>query len=571
MPPRNAAAVLDRLEPKLVTALREGIPRAQLARDVAAGVLVGILALPLAIAFAIASGVKPEQGLATAIVAGFLVSALGGSRTQIGGPTGAFVVLVYDTVQRYGYDGLAMATIMAGVLLVVMGIARLGTVIKFVPYPVTVGFTSGIALIIAGTQLQDLLGMKLDSAPAHFLPRMAAYAGHLSTWNPWALGIGVLSALLVSQWPRVTRRIPGALVAVIACTAAVHLFHLPVETIADRFGSVPSRLPMPRIPHLDFSRLAELSSPALSIALLGAIESLLSAVVADGMAGTRHRSNMELVAQGIANLASPLFGGIPATGAIARTATNIRNGGRTPIAGMVHAVTLLLILLFFGKWASLVPMAALAGILLVIAYNMSEWRLFVRLFRSPRSDVLVLLATFGLTVLVDLTVALQVGIVLASFLFMRRMALITDAGYVRGMLGEGEEDARESAKLDALEIPPGVEQFKVYGTLFFGAASKFKDALRRVEAPPKVLILRLRDVLAIDATGLRALEDVVESAHRQGTKLLLTGVHPQPLAAMERAGLLERIGGDAVVADLAAAVERARGIVGAPADGSART
>lgn len=569
MPSQNTAAALDRLEPKLVTALREGIPRAQLARDVAAGVLVGILALPLAIAFAIASGVKPEQGLATAIVAGFLVSALGGSRTQIGGPTGAFVVLVYDTVQRYGYDGLAMATIMAGILLIVMGIARLGTVIKFVPYPVTVGFTSGIALIIAGTQLQDLFGMKLDSAPAHFLPRMAAYAGHFSTWNPWALGVGVLSALLVAQWPRVTRRVPGALVAVIVCTAAVHLFHLPVETIADRFGSVPSSLPIPHVPRLDLSRLAELSSPALSIALLGAIESLLSAVVADGMAGTRHRSNMELVAQGIANLASPLFGGIPATGAIARTATNIRNGGRTPVAGIVHAITLLLILLFLGKWASLVPMAALAGILLVIAYNMSEWRLFVRLFRSPRSDVLVLLTTFGLTVLVDLTVALQVGIVLASFLFMRRMALITDAGYVRGMLGEGEEDARESAKLDALEIPPGVEQFKVYGTLFFGAASKFKDALRRVEAPPKVLILRLRDVLAIDATGLRALEDVVESAHRQGTRLLLTGVHPQPRAAMERAGLLEKIGKDAVVPDLAAAVERARGIVGATAHSSA--
>ncbi len=562
---RNEAAVLDRLEPKLVTALREGIPRDQLLKDVAAGVLVGILALPLAIAFAVASGVKPEQGLATAIVAGFLISALGGSRTQIGGPTGAFVVLVYDVVQRYGYDGLAMATLMAGVLLVVMGIARLGTVIKFVPYPVTVGFTSGIALIIAGTQLSDLFGMKLDEAPAHFLPRMAAYAGHLHTWNPWAFGVGGLSALLVSQWPRVTRRVPGALIAVLACTAVVHIFRLPVETIGDRFGAVPSSLPLPRIPVLDFSRLAELSSPALSIALLGAIESLLSAVVADGMAGTRHRSNMELVAQGVANLATPLFGGIPATGAIARTATNIRNGGRTPIAGIVHAVTLLLILLFLGKWAALIPMAALAGILLVIAYNMSEWRLFVRLFKSPRSDVLVLLTTFGLTVLVDLTVALQVGIVLASFLFMRRMAMITDAGYVRGMLGEGEEDAREGAKLDSLHIPDGVEQFKVYGTLFFGAASKFKDALRRVESPPKVLILRLRDVLAVDATGLRALEDVVDSMHRQGTKLLLTGVHPQPRLAMERAGLLERLGPDAVHADLASALERAREIVGAGA------
>jgi len=549
---------VDRLEPKLVTVLREGIPRAQLGRDVAAGVVVGILALPLAIAFAIASGVKPEQGLVTAVIAGFLVAVLGGSRVQVAGPTGAFVVLVSDVVRHHGIDGLAIATIMAGVLLVVMGVARLGSVIKFVPYPVTVGFTSGIALIIAGTQLQDVLGISLESPPGDFLPRMAAVASHLPEWSPWSVVVGAAAALLVAWWPRVTRRLPGALVALLACTAVVHLFDLPVQTIADRFGEVPSRLPMPSLPAFDFSRLAELSPAALSIALLCAIESLLSAVVADGMAGTRHRSNMELVAQGVANIVSPLFGGIPATGAIARTATNVRNGGRTPVAGIVHALTVLLILLFLGQWAALVPLAALGGILLVIAYNMSEWRLFVRLFRSPRGDVLVLLATFLVTVLVDLTVALQVGIVLASFLFMRRMAAISDSGYVRGMLGEDEEDPDERARLDALGIPDGVEVFQVYGSLFFGAASKFKDQIGRVEKPPRVLILRLRDVLAIDATGLRALEDVVDSTSRDGTVLVLSGVHPQPRAALRRSGLLDRVAAANVCADLPDALDRAR-------------
>jgi SulP family sulfate permease len=555
----------DRLEPKLVTVLREGYSRRQFGRDAAAGVVVGILALPLAIAFAIASGVKPEQGLATAIVGGFLISLLGGSRVQIGGPTGAFVVLVYEIVHRHGLDGLALATLMAGLLLVVMGFARLGTVIKFVPYPVTVGFTAGIALIIAGTQVQDLLGLTLDAAPAAgFGRRMVAYGTHLESWNPWALGIGVFAAATVAWWPRITRRVPGALVAVVVASVLAHVFHWPVETIADRFGAVPSHLPTPSIPTIDLSRLAELSPAALSIALLAAIESLLSAVVADGMAGTRHRSNMELVAQGAANLVVPLFGGIPATGAIARTATNVRNGGRTPVAGLVHAVTLLLILRFFGKWAGLVPLAALAGVLLVIAYNMSEWRLFLRLFRSPRSDILVLVVTFLLTVLVDLTVALQVGVVLAAFLFMRRMAAISESGYVRGMLGEDEEQPEERALLDSLEIPPGVDIFRVSGSLFFGAASKFRDEIRRVDRKPTVLILRLRDVPAIDASGLHALEDVVDSAARDGTRILLTGVHAQPRRAMKRAGLLDRLGPDAICPDLHEALGRARALLPGP-------
>jgi SulP family sulfate permease len=416
------------LEPKLLITLREGISAHQLARDVLAGVIVGIVALPLAIAFAIASGVKPEQGLYTAIVAGFLISALGGSRVQIGGPTGAFVVIVSQIVAKYGYDGLQIATLMAGVLLVVMGFARLGAAIKFVPYPVTIGFTTGIALIIARAELRDLVGAR-DAA----------------AFSPWALGLGIATLALLVVWHRVLPRVPGPLVAIVLGTAAVWLFQLPVETIGDRFGAVPTSLPRPSIPNLDLARMRELIGPAFAIAMLAAIESLLSAMVADGMIGTRHRSNMELVAQGVANLASPLFGGIPATGAIARTATNVKNGGRTPIAGMVHALTLLAIVLVFGNLAERIPICTLAAILMVVAYNMSEWRMFVRLFRSPRSDVLVLLTTFSLTVFVDLVVALQAGIVLSSFLFMARVANLSQAGFVTGMMREGEDPADPGA------------------------------------------------------------------------------------------------------------------------------
>jgi SulP family sulfate permease len=550
----------SRLEPKLWTVLREGLSREQLARDALSGLIVGIVALPLAIAFAIASGVRPEQGLATAIVAGFLISALGGSRVQIGGPTGAFVVIVYGVVARHGVEGLAVATLLAGLLLIAMGVARLGTVIQFVPYPVTVGFTSGIALIIATSQLRDLLGLDLASLPAHFIEQLRAYGAHAASLNPAALAIGLLSVFVTVFWQRVTPRIPGSLVAIVLATALVHGLGLPVETIADRFGEIHAALPAPKLPAISWEMIPELFPDAVAIALLGAIESLLSAVVADGMAGTRHRPNMELVAQGVANIASPLFGGIPATGAIARTATNVKNGGRTPIAGIVHAATLLVIATFLGGAAGLIPLAALAGILLVVAWNMSEWRVFAHLFRSPRSDVVVLLVTFGLTVLVDLSVAIQTGMVLAAFLFMRRMALISDAGPMRRALREEEEtdDPDATARLD---VPPGVEVFEVYGALFFGAASKFKDAVRRVERPPRVLIVRMRHVLAIDATGLRALEDLLDKTRRDGTVLVLSGVHAQPLTALERAGLLERIGADNVHTNIRAALARARSLV----------
>jgi sulfate permease, SulP family len=534
----------SKLEPKLITVLKEGYSSTQLRQDVISGLIVGIVALPLAIAFAIASGVKPEQGLYTAVIAGFIISALGGSRVQIGGPTGAFIVIVYEIVHQYGYEGLATATLMAGVLLVIMGFARLGAVIQFIPYPLTIGFTAGIALIISVAQTRDFLGLQMATVPGDFLEKCAAYYEHLGTWNPEALGIGVFTVLIVWFWPRVTRRVPGSLIAIFGTTALVHSFGLSVETIGSRFGEVPSSLPMPHLPNLEWEHVKRLFSPALSIALLGGIESLLSAVVADGMTGRRHRSNMEIIAQGVANIASPIFGGIPATGAIARTATNVKSGGRTLIAGIVHAITLLFIMVFVGKWAALIPFATLAGILLVVAYNMSEWRLFVKLLRSPKSDVAIMLNSFLLTVFVDLTIAIQVGVVLSAFLFMRRMSEVTQIGYKTSAMEEDEDD-----------LPDAV--FEVYGSFFFGAAEKFKTAITQIEKQPRVLILRLRHVLAIDATALHAIEELYERLHHDGGVLLLSGIHAQPLAALERAGLFELIGEENVVANIDLAIKRA--------------
>ena len=551
-----------KLTPKLITVLQEGYSREQFFRDLTSGLIVGIVALPLAIAFAIASGVKPEQGLYTAIIAGFLISLLSGSRVQIGGPTGAFIVIVYGIVQQYGYDGLATATLIAGLMLVVMGLVRFGTIIKYIPYPVTVGFTGGIALIIAAGQLRDFLGLQVAEVPADFLEKWVVYAGHFDTLNPWAISLGLATVLLIIYWPRLTHRVPGSLIAILLTTLIVQQFDLPVETIASRFGSVPAQLPLPRWPQISWELVQTMFSPALSIALLAGIESLLSAVVADGMTGRRHRSNMELIAQGVANIASPIFGGIPATGAIARTATNVKNGGRTPFAGIIHALTLLLIMLFFGKWAALIPMATLAGILLVVAYNMSEWHLFVRLFRSPKSDVAVLMVTFLLTVLIDLIVAIQVGVVLAAMLFMRRMSEVTQTGYIREIASE-EEESEDPGSLRRRHIPGEVEVFEVNGPFFFGAADKFKNAISQVERRPRVLILRLRRVLSLDATGLRALEDVYEQARREQTVLILSGVHAQPLSVLQRAGLLQRVGRENVCGNIDTALQRAREILDA--------
>ncbi len=553
----------SKLEPKLLTVLREGYTGEAFFKDLTAGIIVGIVALPLAIAFAIASGVKPEQGLYTAIVAGFLISVLSGSRVQIGGPTGAFIVIIYGIVQKFGYDGLVIATILSGILLIIMGVVKLGSVIKYIPYPVTVGFTAGIALIIATGQIRDFLGLHMEKVPAEFVDKVGEYARHARTFTPAAAVIGILTLLIVVYWPRVTKRVPGSLVAIIVTTALAAVFNLPVETIGSRFGAVSNTPPTLHLPHIDWSKVPQMISPAISIALLAGIESLLSAVVADGMTGRRHRSNMELVAQGVANIASPLFGGIPATGAIARTATNIKNGGVSPIAGIIHAVVLLLIMLFFGKWAALIPMATLAGILLVVSYNMSEYHLFIKMFKSPKSDIAVLLATFSLTVLVDLTVAIQAGVVLASILFMKRMADVTQVGYVTTMMEDQEDTSDQDPNaIRRFTVPAGVEVFEVNGPFFFGAADRFKHVLSLIVNKPKVLILRMRTVLSMDATSLRALEEVFEQTRRDNSVLMLAGVHTQPLIAMEKAGFLDKVGVDNVYENVNDALKAARKLVG---------
>lgn len=554
------------LVPKLLTTMR-GYTRADFAHDLGAGVVVGIVALPLAIAFGIASGATPEAGLVTGIIAGFLISVLGGSRVQIGGPTGAFVVIVYGVIQQYGMDGLIVATLMAGGMLILLGVARLGGAIKFIPYPVTTGFTSGIALIIFSSQVRDFLGLRMSAVPAEFVAKWRSYGANIGSVNPWAVGVGLGALAIILLWPRVSRRVPSPFVALVACTAMVQLLDLPVETIGDRFGQIQAALPAPRLPSVSFEMLGQLSGPAFTIALLAAIESLLSAVVADGMIGSRHRSNMELVAQGVANLASPLFGGLPATGAIARTATNVKNGGRTPVAGIVHAVTLLLIMLFFGRWAALIPMAVLAAILVVVSYHMSEWRRFRAELRAPRSDVAVLLVTFGLTVLVDLTVAVEVGMVLAAFLFMKRMAEVTNVSLVSREFGDVEEPEGGDPNAAVLrEIPEGVDVYEIDGPFFFGAAESFKSAVGNVARRPRVLIIRLRRVPAIDSTGLAALRDVVQQSRREGILVILSDVHSQPVMALTRSEFYEELGEDNVTGNLDDALDRARMYLGLPTE-----
>ena len=553
------------LKPKLFTTLKD-YNKKQFISDLTAGVIVGIVALPLAIAFGIASGVTPEKGIITAIIAGFIVSTFGGSRVQIGGPTGAFIVIVYGIVQQYGMTGLMIATTMAGVILVIMGFARFGSIIKFIPYPVIVGFTSGIAVLIFSTQIKDLFGFSIKKVPSEFYEQWIIYSESLNSFNYSAFGIAILSLLIMIYWSKITHRIPGSLVAIIVSTLLVHFFQLPVETIGSRFGAIPSEIPEPHLYNIDLAIIKNLIAPATTIALLAAIESLLSAVVADGMIGGKHRSNMELIAQGLANIVSPIFGGIPATGAIARTATNIRNGGRTPVAGIVHALTLLLIMLFFGKLAVLIPMATLGAILVIVAYNMSEWRSFKSLLKSPRSDVVVLLTTFFLTIVFDLTIAIQIGMVLAVILFMRRMAMVTNVGVITRELTD-EEESYDPNSISKREVPENVEVFEVNGPFFFGAASTFKDAMRVIEEPPKVRIIRMRNVPAIDATGLHTLEEFYKDSKKQGTIIVLSGVHTQPLYAMTQSGLLDLFGEENVFGNIDDALDRAREILGLPKKG----
>ena len=523
------------LVPKLATTIKN-YTRAQFVADLTAGVIVGIVALPLAIAFAIASGVTPDRGLWTAIVAGFVISALGGSRVQIGGPTGAFVVIIYGIVAKYGVDGLIVATLMAGVILVAMGLLRFGAAIKFIPHPLVVGFTSGIALIIFSGQVKDFLGLQMGNVPPEFVQKWESYAAAIGSASGPAMTVALVAFAIVIWWPRISTKVPSPFVALVVTTVAAKWLALPVETIGSRFGEISAAIPIPTLPTLSFTQMMALVGPAFTIALLGAVESLLSAVVADGMIGTRHRSNMELVGQGVANIASAMVGGIPATGALARTAMNVKSGGRTPVAGVVHAITLLFITLFFGKWAALIPMATLAAILVVVAYNMSEWRVFVAEFRGPRSDLAVLLTTFLLTVLVDLTVAIGVGMVMASFLFMRRMSEISG---VTALSREATDEPDTNSTVDPrlIALPKEVQVYAINGPFFFGAADRFKDALVEVGARPKVLILRLRDVPVIDSTGLHALQDVVKRCQREGTRVLLTEVQPEVRRVIERSHL----------------------------------
>lgn len=553
--------------PKLVDTLRN-YSRADFMRDLMAGVIVGIVALPLAIAFGIASGVSPEKGIITAVIAGFVVSLLSGSRVQIGGPTGAFIIIVYGIVQEYGEAGLLVATLMGGVLLLLMGLFRLGTVIKFIPYPIIVGFTSGIAVTIFTTQVADIFGLDFggEKVPGDFIEKWALYFRHFDTVNWWNTLVAVLSIAIIALTPKLMRRIPGSLVAIVVMTAAVWALRRyagidSIDTIGDRF-TIRSELPAAALPALDWEAVRSLFPVAVTIALLGAIESLLSATVADGVIEDRHDSNTELIAQGAANLLTPLFGGIPATGAIARTMTNINNGGRTPVAGIVHAVVLLLILLLLMPLAQYIPMACLAGVLAVVAYNMSGWRTFKALLRNPRSDVAVLLITFFLTVVFDLTVAIEVGLLIACVLFLKRVMETTEISVIRD---EIDPSAGTDLTLheEHLTVPEGVEVYEINGPYFFGIATKFEELMAQMGDRPRVRVIRMRKVPFIDSTGLHNLTTLCEMSRREKIEVVLSGVNEQVHGALERAGIIEMLGGENVCPNIHVALERAARLVAA--------
>lgn len=553
-------------KPKLFTVLK-GYDRTTFVADAVAGVTVGIVALPLAMAFAIASGLPPERGLFTAIVAGFLISLLGGSRVQIGGPTGAFVVIVSGIVAQFGYAGLCWVTLMAGGLLILFGAFRLGGLIRFIPFPVTTGFTTGIAVVIFSTQIKDLLGLKLEEVPVEFLPKWAAYFHALPTVTPGAALLGIGSVLLIVVLRRYAPRVPAMLTSMVAVTAAAAFLHLDVETIGSRFGELPRMLPAPGIPMLGIGELRQLVPAAFTVAMLAAIESLLSATVADGMTGGKHRPNAELIATGVANIGGIFFGGIPATGAIARTATNVKAGAQTPIAGIIHALVLALVLLLCAPLAKLIPLAALAGILVVVSYNMSERHHFASILKGPRSDRLVLLLTFLLTVLVDLTVAVQVGIVLSSLLFIRRMAEISNVRSITDAVRGDEDPEDDPLAIQLREVPAGVEVFEVDGPFFFGMADTFWNALRNVERPVPVLIIRIRNVPAIDATGLHVLQDLNKKCRKEHTQLIFSGVLAQPLSVFTQSGFLHEVGMENFFESIDEALARAKEILNQPLEG----
>lgn len=534
--------------------------------DLMAGVIVGIVALPLAIAFAIASGVSPEKGIVTAIIAGFIVSFLGGSKVQIGGPTGAFIVIVYGVIQQYGLAGLTVATMIAGVLLILIGVFKLGTVIKFIPYPVVIGFTSGIAVTIFTTQMADVFGLNFggETVPGDFIGKWMLYFRHLDTINWWDAGVCVISVLIIALTPKVSRRIPGSLVAIIFVTVGVWVMKTyfgitGIDTIGDRF-SIDSHLPKAVIPALDWEAIKNLFPIAVTIAALGAIESLLSATVADGMISDHHNSNTELIALGIANMVTPLFGGIPATGAIARTMTNINNGGRTPVAGMIHAVVLLLILLFLMPLAQFIPMACLAGVLVVVSYNMSGWRTFKALLKNPKSDVTVLLITFFLTVIFDLTVAIGVGLLLACILFMRRVMETTEISVIKNEIKVQDESGIHSYD-EGLTIPKGVEVYEINGPYFFGVATQFEELMDEFRDKSKVRIIRMRKVPFIDSTGIHNLANLCEMSSRRKITVVLSGVNPKVHSALQKANFYNILGEKNICPDINVALARANEVL----------
>ena len=554
--------------PKLIDTLK-GYSRATFTADLMAGLIVGIVALPLAIAFGIASGVSPEKGIITAVIAGFVVSLLGGSRVQIGGPTGAFIVIIYGIIQQYGEAGLLVATLMAGVMLILMGAFRLGTVIKFIPYPIIVGFTAGIAVTIFTTQIADLFGLDFggEAVPGDFVGKWALYFRHFGSIDPWNTLVGVVSVLIIALTPKVMRRIPGSLVAIIVMTVAVWLMRTyagieGIDTIGDRF-TIRAELPAATLPQLDWEAVRSLFPAAVTIAILGAIESLLSATVADGVIGDRPDSNTELIAQGAANLLTPLFGGIPATGAIARTMTNINNGGRTPVAGIIHAVVLLLILLLLMPLAQYIPMACLAGVLMVVSYNMSGWRTFKALLRNPKADVIVLLLTFFLTVIFDLTIAIEIGLLIAGVLFLKRVMETTEISVIRDEIDPSAgNDLRPSD--EHLTVPKGVEVYEINGPYFFGIATKFEEMMAQMGDRPRVRIIRMRRVPFIDSTGLHNLTTLCEMSQREKITVVLSGVNETVRTTLERAGLSEMLGAANICPHIHAALERATTLVAEP-------
>jgi SulP family sulfate permease len=554
-------------KPKMFSAIRNYNKQTFMA-DFMAGIIVGIVALPLAIAFGIASGVSPEKGIITAIVAGLMISVFGGSKVQIGGPTGAFIVIVYGIIQQYGIQGLTIATLMAGVFLILLGVLRLGTIIKYIPYPIVVGFTSGIAVTIFTTQIKDLLGMTIEGGvPSDFIEKWGTYLYNIGNIDLWSALVGIVSVVIIAVTPRFSKKVPGSLVAIIVMTVAALLLKqyagiTSIETIGDRF-SINSTLPGAVVPELTWETIKGLVGPAVTIAVLGAIESLLSATVADGVIGDHHNSNTELIGQGIANIASPLFGGIPATGAIARTMTNINNGGRTPIAGIVHAVVLLLIFLFLMPLAQYIPMACLAGVLVVVSYGMSGWRSFMAMLRNPKSDITVLLLTFFLTIIFDLTVAIEFGLICACLLFMRRMAETTDVHAVLDEIDLNEDADMERGNLEHLTIPEGVEVYEINGPYFFGAGNRFEDIMARYGRRPKVRIIRMRKVPFIDSTGLHNLENMCLMSQKEGITVVLSGVNPKVEGVLKRNHFERIVGEQNICNHIDLALARANELVGA--------